>query len=211
MPNDIARPETVALETDSLARAQSLVIASNEDYAAADAFSVGLLALERAIVADFRDAKAAAFAAHRAITAQEAGHLDSVQQARALIRPKLVAWEAKKRQEAEVERVRLEAQARKEAEDRAIAEAAEAERNGDMATAAAIVAAPVQAAPVIVAPALPKRQTKIPEAWAFRVTNQALIPREYLTVDQIKLGGVARATKGSIKVPGVEFYDKNAA
>jgi len=47
------------------------------------------------------------------------------------------------------------------------------------------------------------------KVWKFRVTNEALIPREYMTPDMVKIGGVARATKGSIQIPGVEIYSED--
>ncbi len=209
--NEIIRPETLTLESDSLTKARALVIASNDDYRTADAFSVGLLALEKAIKADFKPAKDAAFQAHRAITAQEAGHLDKVQEARALLRPKMLAWEAEqKRIEAAAQKA-ADDKAKKEAEDKALVEASAAEAAGDKSTAQAILEAPVVVESVIIRSTMPKRQTKIPEAWTYRVTNAALIPREFLTEDTLKLGGMARATKGSVKVAGVEFYDKNRA
>ena len=207
----ILRPETLAGEIDALAQAEALVIASNEDYVMADAFSVGLLVLEKAIKSDFKASKDAAFAVHRAICAQEMGHLAKVQEARAIIRPKLLAWETIKKKEAEEEMARREVIARKEAEDKALAEAIKSEKQGDKTTADAILAAPVQVAAIVVAPTLPKRQTRIPEAWSYRVINLDLVPREYLCADDKKLSGMARAVKGSVKVSGIEFFDRNQA
>jgi len=36
-----------------------------------------------------------------------------------------------------------------------------------------------------------------------------LIPREYLIPDEVKIGGVVRATKGSIQIPGIEIYSED--
>jgi hypothetical protein len=47
------------------------------------------------------------------------------------------------------------------------------------------------------------------ENWKFRVTNEKLIPREYLKADEIKIGGVVRALKGSTNIPGVEVYNES--
>ncbi len=209
MANEIIKAKTLAQESDALTKARALTIQSNDDYAAADAFSMGLLALEKAIKADFKPATDAAYAAHKAITAQEAGHLDKVTEARALIRPKLMAWEEHQDNLAADETARLNALAQKEAEDRAVNEAAEAEKNGDTQTAQAIMEAPVQAAPVVLDPVIPKRQTRIPEAWTYKVTNPAALPREWMCADDKKLSALARSTKGAISVAGVTFYDKN--
>jgi hypothetical protein len=208
--NEIVRQETLNMEADVLAKARALTIRNNDDYRAADAISVGLLALEKSIKADFKPSKDAAFAAHKTIVAQEAAHLNKVSEARAIIRPKLMAFENEQRRIAAEEAKRREAIARKEAEDRAIAEAAEAEKQGDTATAEAIMEAPVVVAPVVVASELPKRQTRIPEAWTYEIVNEAIIPREWMEPSHTKLSGMARSTKGSVTVSGVRFFDKNA-
>ena len=211
MENQIIRQETLNEEQSALAKVSAWIVASNEDYASLDAYLVGLLRLERMIDADFEPSVKAAHQAHKAVVAQRDLHKDKVSGARAIGKQKIMAWEKIKREEAEVEQRRLEAIAKKQAEDAALEMAAEAERSGDKATATAIISAPVYVEPVVMAPTTPKRQTKIPEAWGYRIINQNLVPREFMTVDAIKLGGMARATKGAVKIPGVSFYDKNAA
>lgn len=42
--------------------------------------------------------------------------------------------------------------------------------------------------------------------WKARVVDAALVPREYLVVNDKMLDQVAGATKGALKVPGVEFF-----
>lgn len=44
------------------------------------------------------------------------------------------------------------------------------------------------------------------ELWKFEVTNENAVPREYLMVDEVKIGGVVRALKGGTKIPGVRVY-----
>jgi colicin import membrane protein len=48
--------------------------------------------------------------------------------------------------------------------------------------------------------------TSYRKVWKFRVTDPALVPREYLCIDEKKLGLVARTEKDQASVPGVEFY-----
>jgi len=45
--------------------------------------------------------------------------------------------------------------------------------------------------------------------WSFRITNPALVPREYLTVDEQKIGAVVRALKDQAKIPGVEVFSED--
>jgi hypothetical protein len=42
--------------------------------------------------------------------------------------------------------------------------------------------------------------------WRWKVVNAAAVPREYLCLDAGKLDTVAREHKGSVAVPGIEFY-----
>ena len=42
--------------------------------------------------------------------------------------------------------------------------------------------------------------------WRYEITDPAAIPREYLKVDEQKIGLVARQTKGSVTIPGVRIY-----
>lgn len=48
--------------------------------------------------------------------------------------------------------------------------------------------------------------------WKYEVINEALVPRDYLMLDTKKIGAVGRATKGSVAIPGIKFYnDKTVA
>jgi hypothetical protein len=110
--------------------------------------------------------------------------------------------------EAEAERTRLQ----KIADDERLAQAEQAELVGDHDTAAKLIEAPVvvpevRAAPVFVPPPLRlapeiKGQT-FTEDWVFEVTNAALVPREYLMLDEVKIGKVVRAMKGTTNIPGI--------
>lgn len=44
------------------------------------------------------------------------------------------------------------------------------------------------------------------EDWKAKVISINAVPREYLVVDESRLNALARATKGSLVIPGVEFY-----
>jgi len=42
--------------------------------------------------------------------------------------------------------------------------------------------------------------------WKCRIVNTDLIPREYMMPNDKMLNDIARATKGTLKIPGIEFY-----
>ncbi len=60
-------------------------------------------------------------------------------------------------------------------------------------------------------PILPERKTIPFNAskrllYKWRVKDMDAVPREYLMLDEKKLGEVARAAKGEAEIPGIEFY-----
>lgn len=44
------------------------------------------------------------------------------------------------------------------------------------------------------------------ENWKFRITNEALVPREFLSVDERKVAAAVKLTKGNTQIPGIEVY-----
>ena len=193
------RNEKIEKDTKTaLARAQSLAVTNTEECDLADQFCFGLLKLKKEIEADFKESKETAYAAWKAVVAQEKGHLDGIDEARKIVKGKMAVW-----QEAE-EKKRREGEARLRAE--ALNAAAAAEKNGDKDGAEAILNTPIEAAPVVLPKTTPKTQTVVRKVWKFRVTNPSILPREYLTPDLTKIGGVVRSTQGTVKIPGVDAY-----
>jgi hypothetical protein len=96
---------------------------------------------------------------------------------------------------------------RREDEARAATEAAALERAGEHQMAAAVVTEAIAAPlPVVVLPNALKEIQKFRRSWKWRLTNAALVPREFLVVDTVRLNKYAVAMRESAKVPGVEFY-----
>jgi hypothetical protein len=66
-------------------------------------------------------------------------------------------------------------------------------------------------AATVVAPVIQREAPKVSgiatrEAWKFQVEDPALIPREYLMVDEAKIRKVVVALKGDTKIAGVRVY-----
>lgn len=114
--------------------------------------------------------------------------------------------EERKRKEAE----RIAAEAlRKQQEAEALLEAERLQAAGDSMGAESVIEQAISAPPppVIMQSTVPQVVGKSSrESWKFRITNEALIPREYLMVDEQKLSAVVRAMKGKTKIPGIEAY-----
>ena len=66
---------------------------------------------------------------------------------------------------------------------------------------------------MVVAPVIEREAPKVAgiatrEVWRFEVTDPALVPREYLVVDEAKIGKVVRALKGDTAIAGVRVYSE---
>lgn len=48
----------------------------------------------------------------------------------------------------------------------------------------------------------------VQKRWKFAVTDPTLVPREYLMVDETKIGKVVTALKGDTNIPGVKVYEE---
>lgn len=48
----------------------------------------------------------------------------------------------------------------------------------------------------------------IPKVWTFEITDESLIPREYLLVDEVRIRKVVTALKGDTKIPGVRAFEQ---
>lgn len=109
-----------------------------------------------------------------------------------------------------------QAQIQRQAEEaRLTEEAAQLEASGETALAASVLEQAIATpAPVVVLPDATKaiEGLKFRRTWKWRYANNdkaramALIPRDYLMVDESRLTKYATAMRETAKVPGVEFY-----
>jgi hypothetical protein len=205
-------------DSDSLARGWAIVNRVGE--------------LVKIVKHDFAASKQAAHTAWKTIVAQEAGWLKQLEGPDAVVRGKIVAYkqEEERQLRAAEEIARVEAQRRadeanrlarekaeREAEERQLEQAAAAEAAGDKETAQAILEQSVEAAPVqevaaVVIPTmvLPKvaGEGGMIERWHFEVADEALVPREFLMVDEKKIGRYVATMKGGAKVAGVRIWSE---
>ena len=114
--------------------------------------------------------------------------------------------------QAEQDRIRREAQraadeaARKERE-RIERQAAAAAKKGQDEKAEQLA----ERAQTIVAPVVQTEAPKVSgmstrDVWKWEITDPAAIPREYLAVDEVKIGKVVRALKGDTTIAGVRVW-----
>ncbi len=127
---------------------------------------------------------------------------------REIIKPAMARFQAEEDRKRRIEEDRLRAEQKKREEDAKIKAAAEAEKNGDHEIAEQIMDTPVMVAPVVLPPVQTPTGISYRDLWKFEVVNADLVPREYLTIDEKKIGGVVRALKGETTIPGVRVYSE---
>lgn len=193
--------------TVSVAETKGLRVTDATSYARAGEHLTGYAALIKEVEAYFRDDKSRAYALWQSQCKKEKAALTVVEAESLRLRGERQTWKAEQDrvQHAREREAALEAQKLEQA--RLLAEAALAEQQQQPELAATIVEEALSApAPVVVLPSsvpkdLPKRTL-----YKWRPINDALIPREFLKRDDLKLNAYAAAMKGAARVPGIEFY-----
>ncbi|MBQ3326537.1 MAG: hypothetical protein IJG86_01965 [Clostridia bacterium] len=193
--------------------AKELKIASKEDYEKAGKYLVGIRTRTKQIQDYWKGPKQAAAAAHKAIVDKEKQMLARLKEAEQILRNSMGEYQkavekARKEQE--------EALRRKQQEevDRLLNQAAEAGASGD-AQGEAIgmaMAEMVNDMPPASQMDTPTAEgTHVRKTWKHRVTDPNAVPAyfngmEIRTINSAALNNIARMTKGTATIPGVEFY-----
>jgi hypothetical protein len=208
---------------DLATQALAVKVANNEQRVTAAEMGMALALMEKKVSEAFDPICDAAHKAWKAATSKRASFLDPLTTAKRHLSAAIGGFdqeqerlrraveqrllhEQRAREAKEAERLR------REAEDRQLAEALAATEIGDDDLAEAIVsAAPVVELPPPAPVIVPTKVQAVAGAstrttWKFRIVNAALIPREYLAVDEAKIGGVVRAMKEAANIPGIEAY-----
>jgi hypothetical protein len=194
-------------------------IASHDEYVACAEHLKTVKAYQKRVIEFFRPHKRRLDEAKSALLEDERKALQPANETETACKAALCTWDEAQEQIRLAEERRLRELARQQEEERRLAEAAamelEANRTEDPALlyeANELIEQPVMTPAVIVAKSTPKVQgISYREVWKFRVTNAALVPREYTKVDDVKIGGVVRALKGTTKIAGVEIYCEKVA
>jgi len=152
--------------------------------------------LRRSLTRPLDDAK-------KRIMALFAAPQEKLASAERLVKRSMLDWNA------EQERIRRkeEERLRKQAEEERLREIEEAEKDGDDEKLVSLMEAPV-AAPKLVTQAPKAEGVSIRKVWKWRTVDETAIPREYLIVNEKALTSLATSAKGTVKVPGVEFYQE---
>ncbi|MHB8109694.1 MAG: hypothetical protein ACYDHW_06650 [Syntrophorhabdaceae bacterium] len=210
---DITTQETEVVAKKALSipeHARSIKIIDADTYSQAGEVLVTIKGLRKEIGAAFDPIIKKAHEAHKEAKAQKDKAEAPLIEAENILKPAISAYDREQERIRREEEARQREIARKAEEERRLQEALQAEKEGDAAAAQAIIEEPVYVPPVVIEKTTPKVQGISKQTiWKFRIVNESLIPRDYMMADQVKIGGVVRATKGSIKIPGVEIYSED--
>ena len=208
--------------TELSTRAQTVQVVNEESQVQASSLLLTVTAIRKEIADTFKPMKDAAHRAHRTICEQEKTLDLPLAEAEKALKDRIGAYVfdqqrlARQVEEelrrAELERARLASE--KEAIEQALSDAVSLEAQGNIEAAEAILADPAPvplryAAPASVAPRMASVAGVTTRTdWDFRVINEALIPREYVLLNESAIRNVGKATKGKARIPGIEFFSK---
>jgi predicted phosphohydrolase len=194
-------------------QAKSFTISNQQDYNNAAEICKDIKAKIKTIEDYWKELKDKAYKAWKDICAKEKELLDPYTKAETEIKSKMTAWQ---RQKLEEERLLREEQERfrKEEAERLLKAAEEAQQEGMTEHADFLVeeAAKVETMKF----EQPKQEktagTAVKTVWKARIVNEKLVPVELngmllRPIDTVLINKLAVSSKGSIKIPGVEFYE----
>jgi len=197
--------------------AKELTISSQDDYEKAGKYLVGIKTRTKQIQDYWKGPKDAAHAAHKAVVDREKQMLAPLKEAETIIKRTMVNYQAA------VEKARREQEeaARRQQQqevERLLNQAAEAGAAGDaqgeaIGMAMAEMVNDMPAAAQMDTPSA--AGTSVRKSWKARVVDAAAVPAyfnglEIRAINMAALNNIAKMTKGSATIPGIEFYQDTA-
>ncbi len=185
---------------------KSLVVDNQENRILAIDIAKQVKGRKKQIVEFFADTKDKAHQTWKAIVAQEKSFTDRLDSVERLTKQAIITYDNEVERQRQEERARLQAEADKKArvERERLEKAAEKLKTPELKEqrleeAAEIIAPVVQMAE-------PEKVKGTRTTWKHRVMNVDELDRQYMIPNDKMLDGIARSTKGNIKIAGVEFY-----
>ena len=196
---------------DLTKQATSIVIKDQLQYGRANNFLRAVKDLQKEIHNTFDPIVSAAYKTHQEASSKRKLHLMPAVSAEIVVKNKMIMYDDKMKAKQREEQRKIDLKAEIEADKKRKELAARAEKwaaKGKTAKAEELQeqAEEVEVIAPVVAPKVEKvRGVSFKENWSAIVVDETKVPREYLQVNTMALNRIAKATKGSIKIPGVEF------
>lgn len=155
----------------------------------------------------FKKPKADAKTAHKSICDLENELVEPYERIeREILKPAIAAYNQEQDRKRRAEEERQREEQRKKAEDERIRIAAQLEKDGENEAAEELIDAPIETPAVVIPKEEAPSGISYRDVWKFQVVDDSLVPREYMTIDEKKIGGVVRALKGETNIKGVRVY-----
>jgi hypothetical protein len=203
--------ETNEIESKALAipeQAKLIVVTDNDTMAMADNTVDAISDMMKEVDSTFKPMADKAFQTHREITGRWKQIKQPLEDAKTYLVNQIKGYKRKVQEAVEAEQRRLTEIARKQEEERRLAEAIQAEQEGNEAEAQAIIEEEMFVPTPVVHVDTPKLDNRrYATRWTWKVTDINKVPREYLMVDQIKVNGIVRAMKGQTRIAGIEVFE----
>ena len=195
-------------------KASGIIIQNDDDYAFAGNFTRDVKAAEKRVEAFWEPMRKTTYDAYKAVTDHKKAMLDPLKNAETILKRKMSQYqiEQERKRRAEEERLRRLAQ---EEMERKLAEAAKAEKEGNVAEMEFAMAEVMDS--ISQTTTIEPKQTKVDgishsKAWQITKIDLSKLPCEIAGVvirpaDEKAIMQLIKATKGAISIPGVEYEE----
>ncbi len=205
--------EALELKTQAPAlikQAAAVAVVDGESYVAAGEWWTRLKLFREKWAEKMKPITTSAHQLHKMTVALEKEIDKPLEERQRWIKGQMESYDREQQARAKAEELRLAEIARKAQEERVLAAAIEAEKNGQKEIAQAIINTPVQPVAVVIPKDVPKLENgpTFREVWQFEIERADLIPRAYLVPDMVKIGQVVRAMKSEANIPGIKVFSK---
>ncbi len=190
--------------------ADAVIITNTLSYVKAGELWTIITKMKKEVDASYDPIISANHLAHKKAINQKAKIFDPLKRAGKYVKSAMEKYDFVQEQIRLKEETRLREIAREEEEERQLAEALEAEQNGEKEEAETILEAPVYVPPVVVQKTTPKLKggPVYRTTWKFRIVDESKIPKEFMTPDLVRIGQSVRAMKDATNIPGIESYSE---
>lgn len=212
MTNQIDVKEIEKESNTLIVRANSYQITTDEIYVEAMEFAKTIKGKQKEVDTAFDPIIKQNHVAWKSAIAQKAKYYEPLEKALKFLDSKGRSFRTEQERIRQEEERKAQELARKEA-DRLQKLADKAKARGDNAKADTYnnkAQETESIVPIIASKVSAVEGIKVRKIWKYRIIDSNSIPREYMIPNEVMLGSVARATKGTLKVSGVEFYSEDS-
>lgn len=192
-------------------QAMTMTVTDMASYQSAGQVLLAFKDMEKNIKVYFKPLKDSAHKTWKAVCDRENEELAKLSPGTNHLNKVMTAYKIEEDRKRREEEEKLRQEALKAEEEKRLRDALQAEQEGNKEEAEAILETPVFVPPPIVETQAPKIDgLGIQTVWQWKITNEALIPRTYLKVDEIKINGIVRALKDKTNISGIEVYPEQS-